>query len=55
MDSIGGHTTNALLKSLIHVVNTYEHCVGKTPNLFAKPSFDNPSIKRINVRKHSSR
>ena len=53
MDSLGGHTINALpktlLKSLIHVVNIYEQSVGETPNLSAKSSFNNPSHERINM------
>ena len=57
MDSLRGHTTNALpkmlLKSLMHIVNIYEQSVGETPNLFAESSFSNPSLKRINVRKNS--
>ena len=53
MDSLGDHRSNALpktlLKSLIHVVNLYDQSVGETPNPFAKASFNNPSLKRINV------
>ena len=37
-----------LLKSLIYVVNIYDQSVGETPNLSAKPSFNNPRPKRIN-------
>ena len=59
MDSFGDHRSNALPKtlpkSLIHVVNLYDQSVGETPNPFAKASFNNPSLKRINVSKNSSR
>ena len=58
MDSLGGHTTNALpktlIKSLIHVVNIYEQNVGETPNFSAKSSFNNPTLERINVSKNPS-
>ena len=57
MDSLGGHTTNALPKilfrSLIDIVNIYEESVGETPNLSAKSSINNSSLKRINVSKDS--
>ena len=57
MDIFEGHTTKVfpktLLKSLIHVVNIYLQSVGETPNLSAKSSFNNPSLKRINVSKNS--
>ena len=57
MDSLGGHTTNALpkilLRSLIDSVNIYEESVGETPNLSAKSSINNSSLKRINVSKDS--
>ena len=53
MDTFGGHTTNALPKTsleiLIHVVNMIEQSVGETPNFSAKSSFNNSSLKRINV------
>ena len=52
------HTANSLsknlIKSLIHVVNIYEQSVGETPNLSAKSSFNNPSLKHNNVNKSSS-
>ena len=58
MDSLGGHTINALPKilfrSLIDIVNIYEESVGETPNLSAKSSINNSSLKRINVSKNSS-
>ena len=55
MYSFGGHTSNSLpktlLKSLIHVLDIYEQSIGETPGLSAKSSFNNPSLKRINVSK----
>ena len=48
MDSLGGHTTNALpkilLRSLIDIVNIYEESVGETPKLSAKSSINNSSL-----------
>ena len=48
MDSFGGETTNALLKtllkSLVHVVKIHEQSVGETRNLFAKSSFNNIQV-----------
>ena len=50
MNFFGGCTINALLKallkSLIHVINIYEASIDETPNLSAKSSFNNPSLKR---------
>ena len=58
MDSLGGHTTNALpkilLKCMSHVVDIYEQSAGETLNLSAKSPFNNPSLKSINVSKNSS-
>ena len=59
MDPFGGHTItqlpNTLLENLIYVVNIYEQSADKTPNLSAKSSINNPSLKRINVSQNSSR
>ena len=57
-NSVFGHFSRndvfpkTLLKRLIHVVYLYEQSVGET-HLSAKSSFNNPSLKRINVGKNS--